>query len=75
MKHHSIRKPLVLAVCGHTFCSDCLNKMINKKCPQCRKKYKEKIPNFAILTLIPESTYDYLKAEVLKLYFGLIQNL
>jgi hypothetical protein len=63
MKHHSIRKPFVLSSCGHTYCLWCLKQFNENKCPQCRKVFKEKNPNIALLNLIPESNYDNLKAE------------
>ena len=63
---HSIRRPFVLAGCGHTYCSSCLDQLANKKCSQCRKPFKEKNPNILLLSLIPQSSYDKLKADSLK---------
>lgn len=34
----------LITPCGHTFCEDCLKKLI--KCPNCNKVIKEKITNF-----------------------------
>ncbi len=63
---HSIRKPYSLSSCPHTYCLSCLQKLPNKKCPQCTAKIKRKNLNIALLDLIPESNYDKLKAESLK---------
>lgn len=68
---HSIRKPYSLSSCSHTYCLSCLQKLINKKCPECNKTIKEKNPNNALLRFIPESNYDKLKSETLKAWINL----
>jgi hypothetical protein len=72
---HSIRKPFVLSACGHTYCLCCLKQLTVKKCPQCRKKFKEILPNIALLNLIPESNYDKLKIDSLKSFSELNNDL
>lgn len=72
---HSIRKPFVLSSCGHTYCSWCLKQFNDNKCPQCRKVFKEKNPNIALLNLIPESNYDNLKAKSLKAFGDIDKDL
>jgi len=43
------RRPVVIFPCGHTYCSDCLNKITNKLCPQCRQSIEQTVTNFSIL--------------------------
>ncbi len=62
---HSIHKPYNLS-CPHTYCLDCIQKLSDNKCPQCKQIIKEKYPSNALLRLIPESNYDKLKSESLK---------
>lgn len=59
---HSIRKPFMLS-CPHTFCLSCINELKRNSCPTCDNEIKYKNPNIALLSLIPESLYDQLKAE------------
>ena len=58
---HSIHKPYVLS-CPHTFCIGCVNQLTVNKCPTCNTEISIKNPNIALLNLIPESSYDKLKA-------------
>jgi hypothetical protein len=62
---HSIRKPYSLSSCPHTFCLKCLEEY-SKECPECRRPINGKNINMALLKLIPESSYDQLKAITLK---------
>jgi len=59
---HSIHKPYMLS-CPHTFCLSCINKLSNKKCPNCSISISVKNPNIALLEFIKESIYDKMKAE------------
>ena len=63
---HSIRKPYSLSSCQHTYCLKCLDQLNNNKCPNCNEPIKGKNINIALLKLIPESSYDKLKATTLK---------
>jgi len=40
--------------------------LTTKKCPTCNKTFIDKNPNIALLKWIPESSYDLLKADLLK---------
>ncbi len=39
-------KPYSLVPCGHTYCIECLNRII--RCPSCRIEFQDKIPNWEI---------------------------
>lgn len=41
-----IHKPYSLVPCGHTYCIECLNRII--RCPSCRIEFQDKIPNWEI---------------------------
>ncbi len=62
---HSIHKPYNLS-CPHTYCLECIQKLRDNKCPQCKQIIKEKYPCNILLRLIPESNYDKLKSKSLK---------
>ena len=59
---HSIHKPYMLS-CPHTFCLSCIDKLSNKKCPNCSISISAKNPNIALLEFIQESIYDKMKAH------------
>lgn len=46
------RRPLIIFPCGHTYCSECLNQVPNKLCPQCRRSITQTITNFSVLSQI-----------------------
>ncbi len=66
---HSIHKPYSLTSCPHTYCLECLDKF--NKCPQCSIPINGKNLNIELLKLIPESSYDKLKAISLKIFIEL----
>ena len=66
---HSIHKPYSLTSCPHTYCLKCLDKCNN--CPQCGIPINGKNLNIELLKLIPESSYDKLKAISLKIFIEL----
>ncbi len=68
---HSIHKPYSLMSCPHTYCLRCIKQLNSNTCPACNKAFFEKNPNMALLQLIPESSYDKLKAEVLREFINL----
>ena len=71
---HSIRKPYSLMSCPHTYCLKCSDQFFHNaidKCPQCKKPINGKNLNIALLKLIPESSYDRLKAKSLKVFIEL----
>ena len=63
---HSLKRPLVLFRCGHTFCAQCVGDFIEKLCPICRCKIEDFTINWSILEETPESSYDKTKAEIEK---------
>ena len=68
---HSIRKPYSLMSCPHTYCLSCLQRLTNNTCPQCAIPIIGKNLNIALLKFIPESSYDKLKSESLKVCIDL----
>ena len=60
---HSIHKPYMLS-CPHTFCLSCINKLSNKKCPNCSISISVKNPNIALLEFIKESIYDKMNDRI-----------
>jgi len=68
---HSIHKPYSLTSCPHTYCLKCLDKFNNNNCPQCGIPINGKNLNIELLKLIPESSYDKLKAISLKIFIEL----
>jgi len=67
---HSIRKPHQLS-CPHTICIECIYKIkaISNQCPTCNTPIREIHQNIELLEMIPESNYDKLKAETLKILY------
>jgi len=67
---HSKNKPISFAGCFHTYCRECrvkLNKISKSPfCPGCNSNRKSETPNWALLKLIPESSYDLRKKELEK---------
>ena len=63
---HSIHKPYSLSLCPHTYCLKCLQSNECQVCPECREPIKGKNINIALLEVIPESSYDKLKAITIK---------
>jgi hypothetical protein len=68
---HSIHKPYSLMSCPHTYCLSCLQRLTNNTCPQCALPIIGKNLNIALLKFIPESNYDKLKSESLKVCIDL----
>ena len=63
---NSIKRPLIIIKCGHTYCAECLGNIVEKKCPSCNAYIDSTITNFAVLKTTSESEYDKLKAELEK---------
>ena len=61
---HSKRKPFAMIPCTHTLCIECIDKLNEKICPICNKLFTDKNPNWYLLDLVPESSYDYLKKKL-----------
>jgi len=61
---HSKRKPFAMIPCTHTLCIECINKLNEKICPICNKPFTDKNPNWYLLDLVPESSYDSLKKKL-----------
>ncbi|XP_066963982.1 uncharacterized protein [Macrobrachium rosenbergii] len=68
-----VREPVVLPLCGHTFCRPCLYNLVDVnpslKCPTCRKKHKglsvTQLPtNFTVLTLASNQKHKQQKCEM-----------
>ena len=51
-------KPCSLVPCCHTFCSACIDRLTDKKCPTCRLIIKEKCINWELCSIIPDETND-----------------
>ena len=43
----TMEKPHVLP-CGHTYCKQCLDQIVNHKCPNCRKSFDYMAPDYAL---------------------------
>jgi len=63
---HSLKKPLVLIRCAHTFCAQCIGKFVENVCPICRCIIEDTSTNWSILETTPESSYDKAKADLEK---------
>lgn len=61
---HSKHKPFALIPCTHTLCIECILKLNDKTCPTCSKPLTGNNPNWSLLDLIPESSYDILKKKL-----------
>ena len=48
----SEHRPWILTPCGHCYCQDCLNKLINQSCPKCRGLVLSKTLNRGLLDVI-----------------------
>jgi hypothetical protein len=67
-------KPYCLNPCGHSFCLKCINLLVNKACPICRKRIQSTIPNFAMVEMLHNwtprprqnflSDINYMKASI-----------
>ena len=64
---HSIHMPFSLS-CPHTICISCVNQLTQNKCPTCNAVISIKNPNIGLLKLIPETSYDQLKAAIEKFF-------
>lgn len=51
-------QPTTVVPCCHTFCSDCINCLTDKKCPTCRMPIREKSVNWELLSLLPDESSD-----------------
>ena len=58
------KKPFVLMPCIHSYCSECINKFKESKCPNCRQSFYSAKPNWTLLKLLPESRVDKLKQNI-----------
>jgi hypothetical protein len=59
-------KSYSLSLCPqHTYCLKCLQSKEYQLCPECREPIKGKNINIALLEVVPESSYDKLKAITL----------
>jgi len=50
------RQPYLITPCGHCFCLECCNKLIDQSCPKCRGLALSKTINRGLLDLINDST-------------------
>ena len=56
--HHS-HKPLCLIPCTHTYCINCINKLIRHKCPKCASIIQKANPNWSLISLLEiENEFD-----------------
>ena len=61
------KRPLIIFPCGHTYCSECLNQIENKICPQCRRSIEQTITNFSVLSQIGgEKKSDLIVTDIKK---------
>jgi len=68
------KRPLVLMPCIHSYCSECINKLKESKCPNCRQPFYLTKPNWTLFKLLPESRVDKLKQNI-KNYSSQIESL
>lgn len=62
---HSKHQPIVLIPCTHTLCVKCFGRLEDtKECPFCYKRVVDKNPNWSMLELIPESSYDIARLKL-----------
>lgn len=54
----------VIIPCTHTLCITCLNQLKEPTCPNCKKIYTDKNPNWILLDLIQNSNCDTLRANL-----------
>lgn len=50
----TINKPCAILPCCHTFCSECIDCLQDKKCPTCRVIIQDKCINWELQQLLPE---------------------
>ncbi len=48
-------QPYVLYPCSHTFCLDCLKKLKENNCPNCRSEISDQTPYWSFLTMINDT--------------------
>ena len=53
------KKPRSFMPCGHTFCEKCINQLLERLCPNCKKPYNQAIVDYITIDLVK-------KAEELK---------
>lgn len=58
-------KPYAMVPCIHTLCYSCIQKLIKKVCPCCKKNFDSYSPNWILIDMIQESLKEKLKSEVL----------
>lgn len=46
------RKPRCFMPCGHTFCENCINELLERLCPKCEKPYNQAIVDFDCIDLV-----------------------
>ena len=56
--------PFVLIPCTHTLCVQCLLKLESKHCPFCSAEIVDRNPNWSLIEMVSESSYDKLKPKV-----------
>ena len=47
-------KPYSLYPCGHTYCKSCLDKLIKKECPTCKRELRDQQVNYALMAILHE---------------------
>lgn len=63
----SLREPYVLIPCSHTYCHSCIQRLNLKQCKSCNQQINAINKNWILIKLIPESSYDRLKANTVSL--------
>ena len=55
-------KPIILMMCGHTFCSNCVEIMkttnLQNKCPTCKETIVRERPNYSLLDILENNGND-----------------
>ena len=51
-------KPIILMMCGHTFCSSCIQEVkktpLQGKCPTCKETIVRERPNYSLLDILED---------------------
>ena len=52
----SQHRPWIFTPCGHCYCQECVNKLINQSCPKCRGRVLSKTLNRGLLDVISSNS-------------------